>query len=425
MKKTFRLLLACLAFGFSTLTGQTAREDIYADLHRSASNYYAYPAPERVKYTAAPSGYKPFYISTYARHGSRFLISQNEYDSPLRKLLKADSAGVLTPLGREVLAVTDTLARMAKGRYGELTDVGAMQHRGIAERMYRNFPEIFSKKAHIEARSTPVVRCILSMMNELWTLKEKNPQLTLRTDASRHDMYYMNDEFNEVTKNRKEPAAGKSYNEFAKDLVHPDRLMGSLFTDTAYVNKHLNKKRLMGQLFDLASNLQSHSLPIDLYKIFTREECYDLWLCDNYSWYLNYGPSPLTNGKLPYTQANLLRNFIATADTCIASGNKGATLRFGHEVCVLPFASLLELDDCGYATTDAAAVAPRWRNYRIFPMASNVQMVFYRNRKQPQRILVKVMLNEHEARLPLTAVTGPYYDWADVKKYYLAKLARQ
>lgn len=414
------LFLGLLLLG-TPLCAQTAQEEIYADLHRSASNYYAYPAPDGVEYTVPPAGYQPFYVSAYARHGSRFLINPNEYESPRKTLLKADSAGVLTPLGKEVAAIVDSLARMAKGRYGELTDVGAEQHRGIAERLFRNFPEVFAGKAHIEARSTPVVRCILSMMNECWVLKGKNPNLTLRTDASAHDMYYMNDEYNDVTRFRKEPAAKESYTEFANGKIQPERLMGILFTDTAYVNRHVRPARLADQLFDLASNMQSHHVGLDLYKLFTREECYSMWLRDNYGWYLNYGPSPLTGGQLPFTQANLVRNFIETADTVIASGRNGATLRFGHEVCVLPLASLLELDECGYSTTQADEVAAHWRNYRIFPMASNVQFVFFRSKKSP-RVLVKVMLNEREARLPIETAQFPYYDWEEVKAYYLKKI---
>jgi len=403
-------------------SAQTAQEEIFADLHRSASNYYAYPAPTGVSYTAPPSGYAPFYVSAYARHGSRFLIGPYQYENPRKTLLKADSAHALTPLGREVLAVADSLARMAKGRYGELTDVGAEQHRGIAERLFRNFPEAFGGNALIEARSTPVVRCILSMMNECWVLKGLNPALRLRTDASAHDMYYMNDEYNAVTRFRKEEAARSSYADFAQGKLTPARLMGTLFADTAYLKDHVNAAALTDQLFDLASNMQSHHVDFDLYRLFTPEECYRLWLRNNYHWYLNYGPSPLTCGQLPFTQANLLRNFIQTADTVIASGRNGATLRFGHEVCVLPLASLLELDDCGYSTAQADEVAVRWRNYRIFPMASNVQFAFYRSPRSP-RILVKVMLNEREARLPVATSTAPYYDWEAVKAYYLRKLA--
>lgn len=412
------VLWACV----STAGAQSAREEIKTDVRLSASNYCAYREPQGVRLTPALSGYEPFYLSAYARHGSRFQINPNEYREPLRVLQQADSVGALTPLGQQVLAVVDSVARMANGRYGELTPLGARQHRGIAARMYARFPQVFEGRADINARSTPVVRCILSMLNECCTLQGLNPQLQVTTDASAHDMYYMNDEFNRVTRYRGEKAAQASLRDFRSRQVKPDRLMRSLFADTAYVSRHVKAGRLMGQLFDLASNMQSLDTSLDLYNLFTTDECYDLWLRDNYDWYVNYGPSPLTQGKLPYTQANLLRNILDTADTCVARRQNGATLRFGHEVCVLPLACLMELDSCGYATTCADSVAMSWRNYRIFPMASNIQMVFYRNKQND--ILVKVLLNEREVRLPVPTRWAPYYKWTDVRAYYRQKLAQ-
>lgn len=412
------LLWACAG----TMCAQSAREEIKADVRLSASNYCAYREPQDVRLTPAPSGYEPFYLSAYARHGSRFQINPNEYREPLRVLQQADSVGALTPLGQQVLAVVDSVERMARGRYGELTPLGARQHRGIAARMYARFPQVFEGKADINARSTPVVRCILSMLNECCTLQGLNPQLRVTTDASAHDLYYMNDEYNRVTRYRGEKAAQASLRDFRSRQVKPDRLMRSLFADTAYVRRHVKTGRLMGQLFDLASNMQSLDTNLDLYNLFTADECYDLWLRDNYDWYVNYGPSPLTRGKLSYTQANLLRNILDTADTCVTRRQNGATLRFGHEVCVLPLACLMELDSCGYATTCADSVAMSWRNYRIFPMASNIQMVFYRNKQND--ILVKVLLNEREVRLPVPTRQAPYYKWADVRAYYRQKLDR-
>lgn len=411
-----------LLVSFSTISlAQSPKAEIDMDLHRSASNLLAYPAPEHAKETPAPSGYKPFYVSTYARHGSRYLIRPEEYEAPLAALQKASGEGALSPLGEEVLAVADSLSRAARGRYGELTPKGARQHRDIAARMFRRFPEAFEGDALIEARSTPVPRCILSMSNELWTLKGLNPSLRLRADASAEDAGYLNDEFNPVIRYRSQPLARASADTFARARVSPERLILSLYADTAAAGGPVGQRRLMQELFHVASALQNNDIDFDLYKIFTREECYNLWLRDNYGWYVNYGPSPLTEGMLPHTQDRLLRNIIETADTCIASGRNGATLRFGHEVALLPLACLMELDDCAYATADPDSVAFRWRNYRIFPMAANIQLVFYRKKKSDD-VLVKALLNEQEARLPVPSETAPYYPWAAVREYYLSKL---
>lgn len=98
MKRLFLLSVLCLlVLGISA---QTAKEEIFADVHRSAANYYAYPAVTAVQ-TAPPAGYKPFYLSHYARHGSRFLIDPDDYEQPLEVMREADRNGVLTGLGKK------------------------------------------------------------------------------------------------------------------------------------------------------------------------------------------------------------------------------------------------------------------------------------------------------------------------------------
>ena len=85
-----------------TATSQSVRDDLKRDIRYSASNQMAYPTPTG-KLTPAPENYKPFYISHYGRHGSRYLINPEDYNYPHEVLKSADSAGVLTPLGKDVM----------------------------------------------------------------------------------------------------------------------------------------------------------------------------------------------------------------------------------------------------------------------------------------------------------------------------------
>lgn len=419
MKKTFLLLLA--AFVALTASAQTAREEIMANIRLSASNYIAYPEPTATL-TPAPKGYKPVYISHYARHGSRWHTSTSSYTKPLKTLQKAADLGKLTPDGLKALAVLKDISRQAEGRAGELTAKGARQHRGIADRMYKNFPEVFRDGAHIDARSTVVIRCILSMMNECLQLQQHNKTLQITSDASAHDMYYMNDEYNaEVGKYAKSKAADSVVSAFYYKHVHPEALMTRLFNDPVYVKDSVNQYSLMGRLFSVASNMQSHDTELDLYYLFTPEELYQMWRYENLSWYHSLGPSALKQGMMPYYEKNLLRNILTTADSCLQLDVPGATLRFGHEVVVLPLACLMELDGAGKQYADPETLEEYWRNYKIFPMGCNIQLIFYR-KKGSDDVLVKALLNEHEATLPVSSDVKPYYHWKDVREYYDQKL---
>ena len=296
MKKLTSIFLLLLFVW--TVQAQTAREEIRANRYLSANNYYAYPTPT-AKQTAAPKGYEPFYISTYMRHGSRYLIDPNDYRFPKQTLLKADSLNKLTATGKNTLDIVLRMADMAEGRLGELTSVGARQHRGIAKRMYTNFPQIFADGTEVDARSTVVIRCILSMTSECLQLQAINPNLCIKNDASYHDMYYMNPPAKDLSKIASSDKVKKVQKDFEATHVRPERLMKTLFTDEAYVKANVDEARLMRRLFDLACNMQSHDTDMQLYSLFTDEECYDLWSCNNLYWYLTHACSPVTDGLMP------------------------------------------------------------------------------------------------------------------------------
>lgn len=407
------------------LQAQIARDEIRKDIHYSASNYLAYPGPRQMKLTPAPSGKKPFYLSHYGRHGSRFLIEQSVYIYPCQILAKADSAGKLTPLGKDVLKRVTLLRAEADNHLGELTLLGAKQHQQIAKRMFEHFPEVFEGEANIDAKSTIVNRCILSMEYALLQLISMNPSLHVNHEASRFDMWYMNYQDKILRSQRMDSTIQVVYNAFKKKYDKSDLLMEKLFNDMTYVKEQVNARELTSALFDLASNLQSTELrkKITLYDLFSNEEVYNNWKVNNAWWYINFGGYTLNGGKQPYSQRMLLRRIIQEADSCIQLEKPGATLRFGHETIVLPLTCLLELDGYGLQTDNLESLDRKgWLNYKIFPMGANVQFVFYRKDLQDKDVLVKVLLNENEVSLPVRSNTEPYYKWSDVRDYYLRKL---
>ena len=440
--KRLTLMMMVAAWAIS-LTAQTAREEIEANKYLAGSNYLDYDRQLSTKpLTPAPKGYVPFYMSHYGRHGSRWLISKDSYTSVVEPMQKAKMYGKLTTKGEEVLGQLEAFVKLpvpnfpaldgqyegAQLRLGDLSSVGERQHHGIGKRMAQNFPEIFkAKNVTIDARSTVVVRCILSMVAECEELMAANPTARIHNEVSEALQYYMNASRTGLVK-----AMGKKGSAIRKQHAtrkQADRLMQVLFNDQQWVADSLKAGSIMYNLFEIATNMQSHDVDIDLYPLFTKDEIYDQWRTRNIGWYLDYGPAPQTEGVMPFSQKNLLRNIIETADTVTQTQ---ATLRFGHEVCVMPLACLLELDDCGIAVDNLDELDKYWRNYRIYPMASNIQLIFYRptkskaNSQKPMAnandILVKALLNERECRLPIKTDQYPYYKWADLRHYYLNKL---
>lgn len=423
MRKPFLFTTAMTLLLSMSVMAQSPKEDFARDINLSGSNYLAYQGPQR-KQTPAPKGYKPFYISHYGRHGSRYMIGKTAYDGPYGTLLKAAQANMLTEKGKEVLDKVKLIREEARDRDGELTQLGAEQHRGIARRMIQRFPEVFAGKTNIEARSTLVIRCILSMENALQEMLAMNPQLHIFHDASQHDMFYMNQDDPKIEKLKNSEEEKIAISNFKAKHENYKHLMGTLFKDTTWVGKHVNAAVLNNQLYQMASAIQGTELrhKLSLYDIFTPDEIYDNWMTTNYEWYSRYGFSEATGNIQPYSQRNLLRDIIVKADSCILLDHPGATLRYGHDTMVTPLTCLLDLNGYGEEIKDPEEVAKKWFDYKITPMATNIQFVFYRKSTKDKDVIFKVLLNEDEATLPLKSDIAPYYRWSDFKAYFNHKL---
>lgn len=419
------LIMAALVAFVVSLQAQTVRDEIRKNIRCSASNYMAYPNPVQHELTPAPKEKKPFYISHYGRHGSRYHNKPDTYDIPYLMLAKADSLGKLTRLGRDVLHRLDVIRKDAYERWGELTDLGASQHRNIMRRMVERFPEVFEGWASIDARSTTMTRCILSMENAMLQLSKMRPGVNIHHNATHRDMYYLNQQDRHLFAMKMDSVTKVRYDAFAQKHENNDRLMHELFNDSAYVRQHVDAGRLNYHLFKVASNIQSTDIRkhITLYDLFTDDEAYNNWKKENAWWYVCFGGSSINGSLQPYTQRNLLRRIIEQADSCIRLENPGVQLRYGHETVLLPLVCLLDVNGYGLATDNLESLDKKgWANYKIFPMAANLQLIFYRKNAQDDDVLVKVLLNENEATLPLKRVEEAYYHWKDFRDYYLLKL---
>ena len=417
------------------------------DFHQMGSNYYAYPTPT-AKYTKAPAGYKPFYLSHYGRHGSRFHQPADHYHALYNTLAKADSLGKLTDLGKSLLERAKYLDEYAAPRAGDLTQLGVAQHQGIAKRMVKNFPEIFKNDAYVEAYASTSVRCVVSMAAFLEELHAQKPKVEIHQESGKYLMSFISPlDFGKIINESNTPAWQKE-NEKLYSHVNPTRMMRALFNDSNYIKKNVDGGDLLSKIYEIGNSLQgSPEIEFNFDDLWTDEEFTARWHAQNAWWYSVLGNNPFAKKQGLDNARPLLKNVLDEADKVIAADTTKAdktaakpakkttaTLRFGHDTVIFPFAVLLQLENgsmnTGIETADMENLHKVWRDYEISPMAANVQFVFYKSAKKGSPILVKVMLNEIEQKLPVTCDSAtikncpaaPYYRWDDVREYY-AKIA--
>lgn len=395
--------------------------------------YYAYPAPKKPVSVKAPEGYIPFYISHYGRHGSRWLPSDSRYIWVNRHF---DDESNLTPLGKKVKGWLTQVWENAKGNGGKLTKLGEKQHRGIADRMAHNFPQIFAKGNHVQARSSVVDRCAKSMLAFTDELRQLQPSLDMDVKTDSADMAWIAYTSPEVKalENRTHIVA----------KVSPDRFLHQLFKDITKVDDPM---KLMSEIHTIASSIQDVGLNFKsyprqiekgLYGLFTDEEFKAFYDANNLRMTICNGVYP-TNERIPARSAiSLWENVEAEADKALASDRPSATLRFGHDTSLYRLYSLMNMffarpDAC--CDTDAKMASYKKESDAmdvVVPMAANLQLVFYKkkqwDRTYPEsNVLVRILCNERNVgELNLNAyiynddiedMAGNYYTWASLKNY--------
>ena len=412
------LLFVFLLATFAPANAQLSPGRLAQDKYLANGVHHSYD-PGMVVDTPAPRGYKPFYISHAGRHGSRYDLGEGENFILVTDLLaKAGEKGLLTAEGRSLLQEVSLMKEASEGMWEMLTQRGCREHRQIAARMMKRFPAVFSsrKRKEVDAVSSTVPRCILSMANFLLEVSRERPGLEIRTDTGDKYMRYLMhwDSRNRARQTTVRPDSDR----YLEENLDPGRICGALFTDPAAALGDCPPYRFLRALFVCTSFTETLDMEqeVDLYRYFTLDELYVLATDQSDRFYtqnansLLYGDSTALQGK------RLLKDFVVKADAAVAEGSaRAADLRFTHDTALLPFATLI-----GFSGMDKKALQTEahyyWYSGDMIPMGSNYQLVFYR---KGDDILVKMLYNEKERTVPaLTPVTGPYYRWTDLRAYF-------
>lgn len=411
------------ASGHTTVSDRTSeiRKEIATTPEKSGGVYYAYPVTTD-SLPPVPDGYKPVYLSHYGRHGSRWVINETVHDRALDALLAERSTDNLTPEGERVLGVIDRCGRHAHGHWGELSPLGERQHKGIADRMYDRFPELFNGNSRIVARSSVEPRCIISMAAFSEKLKERNSSLDIERHATPGDMDFISYSTPEAK------SLGDAKKGWLKKYGHErdslDLCMASakrLFRNPAEV-KRLHK--VMKAIHDVAISIQDiDGINDNIIDVFTPEDLYNLWKNSNYIMYVRHANSIEGKNLGARCAESLLRDIVERADEGLAGKRPAVDLRFGHDTALLRLLALMGAGNSGISLSGAENTAAEWQTYRLTPMAANLQLAFFRNAGGD--VLVSVRHNEQP--VPVAGIEEApgapgYYRWDDLRTLWLSAI---
>jgi len=282
--------------------------------------------------------------------------------------------------------------------------------------MYERFPDVFWKGGNVLAISSLSGRCVMSMSAFCQELVQCNPKLEIREQSSRFTLDGVVPGDKENPAYREWPKARPRYEQnrasFVRDTTLHSKVISRVFKSTEGLPG--NMRRIAGNLVSLYTSLPNIGHEGMMGNILTDADIVQNWESSNlgsYSWV--FGDQ--------YRTIPILRDFIRKADAALdGTSDHLADFRFGHDSYIGPLTVLMGLDGADLDPEDPYAVKDCYQNWKTCK-ASNIQLIFYRNRRNPDDVLVKCLLNEREVTLPIKTDNFPYYKWSDLRDFYVAR----
>lgn len=420
------IFLMCPAITKAQAT-QDALEENYL---RAACLFHKYEFNE-IRDSKAPKGFTPFYISHYGRHGSRFHTNGAIFSEGLLALKHAEAEQNLTEAGSCLLKQIDSLYNMHEGMYGALAPNGVREQQKLAVRMAERFPEVFKGTKTVDCYSSDIHRCIVSLAAFTGSLSAQYPDLNFSYESGERAAGYLRIE--------QGYAESKAYfyplmYQAIAEACDWNGMMRIIFTDPSKVR--ISPYEMSSQLWAAWAICQCiEDVHIDIFRYFTPEQLLTNWRLRSMYYHKTFVRSDKFGEDTAEGCIPLMKDFIEKADAAIAScpqrgsrnaagtgRNVAATIRFGHDSTLMPVSSLLGIDEFDDIHSEADPVTEKWDLGKHVCMASNLQLVFYRNKAN--KVLVKIMYNEKETTIPaLTPYVGCYYDWTALREHMLARTA--
>lgn len=418
--KTKTLIAAILLLTIPSflVASQSARKMISENPHLALGNLYPYH-PQDTSACRAPRGYEIFYLSHFGRHGSRYGTDSMEVVRLADKFLAYHEEGRLSERGEQLYQDILTIQRNSAGRFGSLSSLGAAEHRQIAARMARHYPQLFTPGKRIDSYSSHVQRVIDSRDNFISSLGACCPGLEIHMGCSKDDSRSAQEVFGrglsqEQNALMKERQTANRVREKVLGNFDCSAFSSTIFTDPIDDGK---TRRLMRSILSATKSClcMDGNMP-DITQYFSNDELYWTWWGMNLDWYLNHAETADNKGAYAMAKGKGIMEMVIEDALAVIDGRSdaSATLRFGHDGDINGIQSFLAME--GANASDLELIADQAKDFVNVRTAVNLQFIFCRNKKGD--VLVKVLRNEKETRLEgLRAHKGGFYRWEDLKAF--------
>lgn len=428
MRRITSLILALL---LSVVAFAQSPEAIFESISKYPNLAYpvasTYPGIPLGEIAAAPEGFEPFYFSLTGRHGSRYDLNDKYFKKALNIFHKADSLGILTADGKLLLKKIKEVYDAQQGNDGELAPLGFEQWNGIGERAYKNFGKVF-ESGSLEGKSSVSLRCIFSMASFNNAIKGKVPSIKIAQHARKSDLWMLRPLVNDpaypedVKEAIKEQKKGAKWHEEQKaweKSCDVSAFISKVTTDPEALVKKCGEKRAftIGRYVFItlvfADNFGLGDREM-LARLFTTKELYGFYVYQTAKW---------VNGSIgrgdEYVEAHqaymrpLVEDILNKAEEAIKGKNPDvANIRFTHDSYMGPLYAVMGYEGCVPQWNENLELATTSFNHgAVVPMASNLQIILYRNKQG--KVLVRSLLNERDAYLPIKSKTAPFYTWKE------------
>ncbi len=413
----YKIISLIIALG--AVLGLRAADPWSTDYTYSQCRGSLMPYPTEINPAVFPDTLVPVFINHVGRHGARYPASAANCLKLAKWLAKADSLNTLTPAGRRLQKLNETVMARSDGQWGALDSLGMAEQRAIATRMFYNFGEAFSKAkggATISAISSYSPRCMMSMFSFVHQLDRMDNRINFTTSSGRVNSALMRpfDIDESYIEFRRSDATKEAY-ESVYDMICPTAPARKLFGERYPFKDDKEQREMSLTAYYVVAGCAAMSLEADASAYFTREEFNALWACFNLRQYLQR--TATTISTIPADIASdLLLDLVTTTDNFISGASTDAAcLRFGHAETLMPLLSLMRLSGCYYMTNYFDTVAQHWRDFYVVPMAANLQMILFKSTKSGKYYL-RVDLNE--TPVPLQPNSSELYlPWATAREY--------